>query len=105
MFSDEPGTYEICEICGWEDDPVQLRHPLMGGGANKLSLVLSQELALKAVPVEIEIFQGYVRDPEWYPLKNKDLGSSPLPQSGIEYFNASGDDVLEYYWRRSRSES
>ena len=43
VFGDLPGTYEICEICGWEDDPVQLRHPLMAGGANNLSLVQSQE--------------------------------------------------------------
>lgn len=27
--------YEICEICGWEDDPVQNRDPEFAGGANK----------------------------------------------------------------------
>jgi len=30
------GSYEICEICGWEDDSVQLANPTSGGGANKL---------------------------------------------------------------------
>jgi hypothetical protein len=34
----EPGTYDICEVCLWEDDPVQLRKPDYEGGANKCSL-------------------------------------------------------------------
>jgi hypothetical protein len=34
-----PGTYEICEICGWEDDPVQFQDPSYRGGANEPSLV------------------------------------------------------------------
>lgn len=33
-----PGTYEICFICGWEDDPVQFTHPDYEGGANIMSL-------------------------------------------------------------------
>lgn len=34
-----PGTYEICEVCGWEDDPVQSFNPSAAGGANKLNLL------------------------------------------------------------------
>jgi rubrerythrin len=30
--------YEICPVCGWEDDPVQRRDPDFAGGANTLSL-------------------------------------------------------------------
>ena len=33
-----PGTYEICSICGWEDDPVQFDDPDYKGGANRPSL-------------------------------------------------------------------
>jgi len=33
-----PGEYEICDVCGWEDDPVQSADPNYAGGANKLSL-------------------------------------------------------------------
>ena len=33
-----PGTYEICEICNWEDDEVQYKDPMYAGGANKLCL-------------------------------------------------------------------
>ena len=34
----EPGKYEICDVCGWEDDPVQFKDPDYAGGANRLSL-------------------------------------------------------------------
>jgi hypothetical protein len=34
----EPGGWEICDICGWEDDPVQEKHPGLAGGANEPSL-------------------------------------------------------------------
>lgn len=32
------GGYEICAVCGWEDDPVQSNEPNYAGGANKMSL-------------------------------------------------------------------
>ncbi len=38
-----PGTYEICPICFWEDDPVQFNDPNYTGGANKVSLKEAQE--------------------------------------------------------------
>lgn len=34
----EAGAYEVCPVCGWEDDPVQRREPDFEGGANELSL-------------------------------------------------------------------
>lgn len=34
----EAGTYEICPVCGWEDDPKQRRDEALAGGANELSL-------------------------------------------------------------------
>ncbi len=35
---DERGGYEICGLCGWEDDPVQISDHDFRGGANKMSL-------------------------------------------------------------------
>ena len=37
-----PGTYEICEICFWEDDIVQFQEPTYEGGANGVSLLMAQ---------------------------------------------------------------
>lgn len=30
--------YEICDVCNWENDPVQLWKPDLKGGANIMSL-------------------------------------------------------------------
>ena len=30
--------YDICDVCGWENDPVQLANPTLSGGANHESL-------------------------------------------------------------------
>ena len=32
------GSYEICQVCRWEDDPVQGDDPDFAGGANRPSL-------------------------------------------------------------------
>lgn len=30
--------YEVCPVCGWEDDPLQRDEPDYSGGANDMSL-------------------------------------------------------------------
>ena len=30
--------YDVCEVCGWEDDDYQFNHPDYRGGANSMSL-------------------------------------------------------------------
>jgi hypothetical protein len=42
-FSHEPnGSYEICKVCYWEDDAIQLEDPDYVGGANPMSLRQAQ---------------------------------------------------------------
>jgi hypothetical protein len=38
----ESQAYEICPICRWEDDPIQLADPWYAGGANHPSLQEAQ---------------------------------------------------------------
>lgn len=38
-----PGTYEICRVCGWEDDSVQFHDVDYRGGANAESLREARE--------------------------------------------------------------
>jgi NADH dehydrogenase len=33
-----PGTFEICQVCRWEDDNAQAENPDLRGGANRVSL-------------------------------------------------------------------
>lgn len=42
-MSEPPGSYEICEVCWWEDDAVQLRWPTWAGGANRPNLLEAQQ--------------------------------------------------------------
>lgn len=43
-FQEKPGaTYSICEVCFWEDDPIQLDDPNYEGGANGVSLRQAQK--------------------------------------------------------------
>ena len=37
------GSYEICPVCCWEDDPVQNSDPSFAGGANATSLMCARE--------------------------------------------------------------
>ena len=42
-YFEEKDAYEICPVCGWEDDPLQRREPDFGGGANSMSLNEARE--------------------------------------------------------------
>jgi hypothetical protein len=37
------GTYNICKVCFWEDDPIQLDDLQYEGGANRVSLRQGQK--------------------------------------------------------------
>jgi Cysteine-rich CPCC len=39
----EKGSFEICDVCNWEDDPVQFFNPTLAGGANITSLIEARE--------------------------------------------------------------
>ena len=34
----EKDSFDVCQVCGWEDDLLQLVEPDFAGGANRLSL-------------------------------------------------------------------
>jgi hypothetical protein len=38
FFGETRGTFDICQVCGWEDDEVQFKSPDREGGANGVSL-------------------------------------------------------------------
>lgn len=44
--------YEICPVCGWEDDPLQRDEPDYQGGANQMSLNEAKEAYKNGLPIE-----------------------------------------------------
>jgi len=98
VFDEPPGSYAICELCGWEDDHVQLAHPTMSGGANKLSLAEHQVNALRRYPVELMLSAGVRRSSKWRPLEPRDLLNSEQPTDGRSYFESATGEAPPYYW-------
>ena len=100
VFGEPPGSYELCPICGWEDDEVQLRFPSLQGGANKESLYDWQHELLSRFPVEKQEHLGFRRASDWRPLRNAECAQSiAIPRTGREYFEAVGAEKPRYYWR------
>lgn len=76
-FSAKPnGSYDICEVCFWEDDQTQLGDPDYEGGANKVSLRQGQKNFVEFGACEREMINNVrqptneeKRDENWNPLK------------------------------------
>lgn len=45
-------AFEICPVCEWQNDRVQLAHPDMGGGANNMSLNHAKEAWKKGEKIQ-----------------------------------------------------
>lgn len=58
----EPGNYEICPVCFWEDDPIQKQDPNYDGGANKVSLRVGQQNFINFGACEKDMI-AYTRPP------------------------------------------
>lgn len=72
LEKEPPGTFQICKICFWEDDNIQLHKPDYKGGSNEISLREAQKNFL-AFGASRKRFLNYVKkpsnkdikDPEW----------------------------------------
>ncbi len=103
VFESPAGSYDICPVCDWEDDEVQLRFPAMRGGANKESLGEWQVRVVRQLPLNVSAHKGYHRCPDWRQLTQDEYrDKSGTPASGREYFDAVGAAEPLYYWRRPR---
>jgi hypothetical protein len=101
VFAEPSGSYDICPICGWEDDHVQLRYPSSTVGANSgASLLDYQRRVIHEVPPEVQHHRGFLRDPLWRPLTEEEARAANPPQDGRSYFEAAAEDSPPYYWRQ-----
>jgi Cysteine-rich CPCC len=101
----EAGFYEICPICGWEDDTSQLRFPETHG-ANHVSLIEAQR-NFAALGARDESYVGRrrrplptdKRDPLWRPL-DLALDDIERPAFGVGYVVAYPPHYEDlFYWR------
>lgn len=73
LDEEPPGTYEICLLCFWEDDPVQFEDLDYEGGANGISLRAAQHNVMRfGVSEECYLDRGdkrnqFEKDPNWQP--------------------------------------
>jgi len=62
LEAEPPGSFCVCEICWWEDDPVQFANQDYEGGANAPSLKQAREL-FKNIGVSDPKLKGHERAP------------------------------------------
>ena len=48
---EDTDSYDICPVCGWEDDALQAENPTLGG-ANRMSLNSAREAYKRGEKVE-----------------------------------------------------
>lgn len=99
VFEEAPGSFDICAICGWEDDHVQLANPRLRGGANGESLIEAQIKAIKEYPIVTKEVGEFKRDPKWRPLTSEEAEmKKDSPKTGLGYFKEASEVSSEYYW-------
>lgn len=97
VFDEPPGSYDICPLCGWEDDGVQLEAPGYAGGANHDSLYDHQRrVALKLAPEGVSLLRGFRRASSWRPARPEEAVTK-VPNPRIDWH-----DEAIYYWLRGR---
>jgi Cysteine-rich CPCC len=104
-LAEPPGSYEVCKVCFWEDDGVQLLDPACAG-ADDPSLLECQATYQRIGACE-ERFRRLVRaprrdevrDPEWRPAREADLRRVRRPSQRSEPAPSRVENW--YYWQRT----
>ncbi len=101
VLADGYGSYEICEVCGWEDDGVQLANPTSGGGANRRSLADTQAEIVDRLPVGVMTHGEFRRDPLWRPLNAEELAEAETKRRFRHWHTTAAQDRRDVYWLRA----
>lgn len=92
------GSFNICEVCGWEDDDAQLANPACGGGANYGSLIEAQAAALRLHPLNKVEVGGFIRDRTWRPLQREEINRAERERREKRWKNTPILEAREAYW-------
>lgn len=103
VFGEPPGSYEICPVCFWEDDALQLEYATtLGGGANVETLLDAQRnfasfgaCEHRSAPYVRPPTPGEMRDPRWRPI---DVSRDRFPRWQSDDPTARRSEHVLYYW-------
>nr|WP_093572708.1 CPCC family cysteine-rich protein [Amycolatopsis rubida] len=103
VYECSPGSSEICPICYWEDDLVQLRWPISCSGANGVSLIEAQR-NYRQVGASESRWKDRVRKPNdgelldkgWRPI---DLRIDSFEDEDDRLIGWPSDRSVLYWWR------
>lgn len=101
-FVESPGSYDVCAVCSWEDDALQLEFATtLSGGGNALTLLEAQQQFADARDRLARKDPGSAmtrdRDASWRPI---DLARDRFPDWGDQACaRAPATDETLYYWR------
>ena len=106
VLPEPPGSYDICAICFWEDDALQLEFATtLSGGANSPTLLDAQRNYAVFGACEQRFVTnvrapegGTLREPDWRPI---DPARDQFPEWGECHDRAPAVDDSLYYWRDS----
>lgn len=94
------GNYDICDVCGWEDDGIQLANPCSGGGANGKSLAEAQQSSLNRYPLGVDLAEGIKRCKRWRPLTERELNKYTKQKANKDRTNKAVFYESETYWHK-----
>jgi uncharacterized Zn finger protein (UPF0148 family) len=106
VFAQLPGSDDICPICGWQDDALQLKFPLECG-ANRISLFDAQRNFSKFGAIEERKIDSVRKPTEDEPRNEKwrvlDVKKDRLeePPGNQNYLQAYPEGSARlYYWEK-----
>jgi hypothetical protein len=102
-MNDGPGSYQICAVCFWEDDDIQLRWPDYSGGANRPSLIEAPQNFQDYGACDERSMEHVRRpeddeplDPSWRPI---DTDRDRFEPKAVQLAAWPDDRTVLYWWR------